>query len=75
MAGIGKVELDIRVRLNNWSDETNEILAKIETPQGEIIENKSIAEFDEEHINIEIKNPMLWWPNRFGEHPLYKMLK
>jgi beta-mannosidase len=65
------VELDLRVRIEKWFEAEGYINVKITSPQGEIIE-KRIRNFNpEEHINILIENPLLWWPNGFGSQPLY----
>lgn len=66
-----KVDLDIRVRLKNWTNDKLNILVTIKTPDGNLIEKKVIAKPEEQHITLTLANPELWWPNNFGAQPLY----
>lgn len=67
------VELDIRVHREAWTDEAVTIMLEIEAPNGNIISHATSSKEIEEHIKIIIENPMLWWPNGYGEQPLYKL--
>lgn len=69
----GKVQLDVRIGLENWSGCNLELLLSITSPDGKVIQNKVSAKSKEEHIYINIENPKLWWPNNFGDHPLYNV--
>ena len=44
-----------------------EVKVKIVSPSGEEI-------LVQNGVETEIKNPQLWWPNGYGEHPLYKVV-
>jgi beta-mannosidase len=68
-----KVSLDIRVRVEKWCEAKFCILTSIETPDGEIVEEKIIAGLLEEHIVLDVQNPKLWWPHNYGDQPLYKV--
>ena len=69
----GSVNLDIKVNIEKWLKSDSEIAVKITSPSNEIIEKSILTDKKEEHINIKIENPMLWWPNGFGKHPLYSV--
>ncbi len=68
-----RVELDVRLRTHNWSNSGTDILITIETPDCEIIQEKAPVEAAEQHIAMGISNPRLWWPNNYGEQPLYRL--
>lgn len=68
-----KVDLDIRLTHENFSNLSLGALIKITSPKGNIIDKKVLLKNKEEHINITIVNPELWWPNGFGEHPIYNI--
>ncbi len=59
----GKVFLTV----NATTSRPAEVKIMVETPSGEEIEVKSGEQ-------NQIKNPKLWWPNGYGEHPLYKVV-
>lgn len=66
-----KVSLDIRVRIDNWSNQELQLEINIACPEEEYIQT-AIKTIDyENHVHIDIDNPKLWWPNGYGEQPLY----
>ncbi len=56
----GKVFVNPQIKVSGNA----ELLVEITSPDGE----SSVLKANEEN---EIKNPKLWWPNGFGEQPLY----
>ncbi|MCQ2523361.1 MAG: glycoside hydrolase family 2 protein [Lachnospiraceae bacterium] len=51
----------------DYKDEKNlSLLITVNDPDGKVL----IDSIDASEA-VEIKNPKLWWPNGFGEHPLY----
>ncbi|WP_026882158.1 beta-mannosidase [Clostridium akagii] len=68
-------EVNIYVKINheNFYHENFNINVKINSPRGEVIEKNVIAESKENIISFNIKNPELWWPNGYGNHPLYNV--
>ncbi len=68
-----KVSLDARLRIENWSNEGTGIEITIETPNGEMIKETADITASEQHVIIDIADPLLWWPNNYGGQPLYKM--
>lgn len=66
-----KVELDVRVRLNKWTTFKSVVLVNVISPTGDKFEKKVSMDSREEHVIMKIEAPELWWPNGFGEHPLY----
>lgn len=69
----GNVTLDIRIKLDMNDGIDYDINIFVSSPHGDKIE-KSITMLDrEEHVLIEIPDPMLWWPNGYGEQNLYNV--
>ncbi|TYQ17046.1 UNVERIFIED_CONTAM: beta-mannosidase [Acetivibrio alkalicellulosi] len=68
-----KVNLNIKVEIDNWSKEVLELEATVTSPDGEVKSVSVVAKDEVNYINIDIENPKLWWPNGYGEHPLYKV--
>lgn len=67
------VSLDIRVRHKKYSSESIDIAVKVTSPGNEIFIKKTPGENIENHINIKINNPELWWPNGYGLQSLYRV--
>lgn len=65
------VDLDIRIRLDNWSPCKPEILVTVKTPENLTSEYRASANTLEEHLPVRIEKPQLWWPNNLGGQPLY----
>lgn len=68
-----KVDLDIQVSLDKWEDTDFKIHTKIIAPNGELISKELATRNAEEHIDIVVEAPELWWPNGYGDQPLYKI--
>jgi beta-mannosidase len=68
-----KVSLDVRVRHLQWDKANLRIEVRVTSPDGGIVTADAVASGFENHINIDIENPQLWWPNGYGKQPLYKV--
>jgi beta-mannosidase len=68
-----KVNLDARIRVENWCGAELSVLMTVETPDKEIIEKKFTVKLSQQHIMLDVNDPMLWWPNNYGDQPLYKV--
>lgn len=68
---VEKIQLDIRVKLKKWINSELGIVVNIMAPDGKVIKKKVVTSTEETHISMDISSPKLWWPNNFGEHPLY----
>lgn len=67
------VKLDVRVRNTRWNDDDLFIEVSVTTPKGDKIMKSVPASYYEDHIEISIDNAELWWPNGFGQQPLYRL--
>ncbi|HEY9060564.1 MAG TPA: glycoside hydrolase family 2 protein [Pseudobacteroides sp.] len=69
----GSVALDIFVKLDKNDGMDYDISITVSSPKGDKFE-KSITMYRiEEHVIMEITEPMLWWPNGYGEQNLYNV--
>lgn len=69
----GRVSLDVRVRVDRWKMDDVDIGVKITAPSGEEYAAQLRSSSYENHLEITIKNPELWWPNGYGNQPLYRV--
>src|SRR5690625_1616828 len=68
-----KVELYVNAQLEKWSTEDIELEVIITDPnQSEVVQHITTS-CKEENILFTIENPQLWWPNGYGEQPLYEV--
>ncbi len=72
------VKLDMEIKYQPLKDkclqcnQTNfDIEVIINMPDNNTIEKILTTSKPKNNIKINIENPMLWWPNGFGDHPLY----
>ena len=70
----GKVSVEVRVSVQHWGKLPLKVKIHIETPGGEFLEIESeVGVSDEVRLELQILKPMLWWPNGYGEQPLYQV--
>lgn len=69
-----KVTLQLKTVLEKWSDKNFELTAKVITPEQKEFSTGLITGTDEEYLEIELRNPQLWWPMGYGEQNLYQVI-
>ncbi|WP_298841437.1 glycosyl hydrolase 2 galactose-binding domain-containing protein [uncultured Clostridium sp.] len=69
----GFAHVNVFVKLEKFYDFKSDVMIKLISPEGICIEKKISSCLIENNINISVENPLLWWPNGFGAHPLYKV--
>jgi beta-mannosidase len=70
----GRVTVSAEIGLDRWKAEELEIEAVILTPEGrELRGTAAMSGGSKAVIPISIEEPRLWWPNGYGEQPLYGM--
>ncbi|MDP4181508.1 MAG: glycoside hydrolase family 2 protein [Bacillota bacterium] len=67
----GKALLNFRVRLDKDDDNIYDVRLTLTAPDGEKFENNITMGKKEEHIELVINRPLLWWPMGYGEQNLY----
>jgi beta-mannosidase len=69
----GQVTVTAEVVADCWSQNPLLAVLDITTPQGKYLRAVAALFDDQGTINITIPNPALWWPNGYGEQPLYQV--
>jgi beta-mannosidase len=67
------VQLDLRVKSERWSPEPLIVEANVYTPDGVKLSQSVTGRESLNQLAIAIKHPQLWWPNGYGEQPLYQV--
>lgn len=65
------VNLEINVSAEVFRNDPFIIQAELITPEGRISAITETMVGGQCTMNMEIESPKIWWPNGFGEHPLY----
>ncbi|WP_226670386.1 beta-mannosidase [Metabacillus litoralis] len=68
-----EVDLNVRVKVKNTNDEKVNVEVKLTSPNGEFLTRKIENANSEEQVHIHVEDPHLWWPNGYGDQPLYKV--
>jgi beta-mannosidase len=68
-----RVVLDAMVRTNNKNVQNLAVTVKVTGPDGTQLEKTEPVTAQTMHIPLDIENPQLWWPNSYGEQPLYEV--
>ena len=70
------VTISAEIEVEQWRESDLTARMTITTPDGETLTTESeaspiIAELAFANLQSEIRNPQLWWPNGYGDQPLY----
>lgn len=69
----GRVELGVRIRVEELTSAEFQLHVLLTDPNGEISEAAVKATSGEEIFTFMIDSPQLWWPNGYGNQPLYNV--
>ena len=69
----GRVTVNAEIALERWYNGDLEIDASILTPKGRELKAAVTVSGSKAVVSLPIDDPQLWWPNGFGEQPLYEM--
>lgn len=70
----GDVRVKARVVLQRWGETPLVVNLKLTTPSGEKIENTAdLPGQGDLALEVPVPNPELWWPNGYGDQPLYQV--
>jgi len=69
----GVVELSVRVRAEFCGTNEVAVRATLTAPSGDVVTSDCFVKPDslECELSLTVENPQLWWPNAYGEQPLY----
>lgn len=70
----GPVTIESRVAVEQWCEPPVRAEVRITAPTGEIMENSAaLTASGEAIVHVPINHPQLWWPNGYGDQPLYQV--
>lgn len=69
----GQVTLSIEVAIEKYKRTSTSVTIKLTHPDGKIEEHEIKSVSSTGKCSINIAKPKLWWPNGYGDHPLYKI--
>ncbi len=70
----GKVTVEAQVAVQRWSEAPLVAEMHITAPDGAVWEERLvIAANDAATVRVPITQPQLWWPNGYGDQPLYQV--
>jgi beta-mannosidase len=70
----GQVAVEVRIAVQHWVVAPLSVAVQITTPKGMLLKTEAVLlSADEVTVNVPIPNPELWWPNGYGEQPLYQV--
>ena len=71
-----RVKLSVEVPVKEYDVRKEDALLlgiEIRQPDGTVISKEKNAVTGDNYFTFDIKNPKLWWPNGYGEQPLYEI--
>ncbi|AWB45455.1 glycoside hydrolase family 2 [Paenibacillus sp. CAA11] len=69
----GLVTLDIKTESELWGEAPFELKALLTSPDGQVLTAKASIIQNSNTLQLQIENPELWWPNGYGDQPLYQL--
>lgn len=67
-----KVTVTAQITVHRWDGKPLSAAVHMITPDGKVLEaEEKISSTGERVVELTINHPQLWWPNGYGEHPLY----
>jgi len=69
----GRVSLSIHVAVHNWEEAPRSAAVSVNTPDSRVLKASGPIDSNGEcTLQIDIPDPELWWPNGYGDQPLYQ---
>ncbi len=70
----GQVTVEARIAIQHWGQDSLTTIVEITAPDGVVLEEEAAVSGQEDVVvKVRIPNPQLWWPNGYGEQPLYQV--
>ena len=69
----GLVVLEVAIRLERWQTEPLTAVMHISGPDGTELKTEAPVSGDAQTLQVIIDHPQLWWPNGYGDQPLYQV--
>jgi beta-mannosidase len=69
----GEVTVWVRLTVERWEDSSLRATVRVTAPDGTVLEQGATFDGNVQAIEVTIEEPQLWWPNGYGEQPLYEV--
>ncbi len=69
----GKVKVEATITPQIWQKVDLAATLMVSDPDGKSIEKQAVISAEKTTLYLEIADPKLWWPNGYGEQPLYQV--
>ncbi len=70
----GKVKVKVEAEIERWGNAPLTLVARITSPKGLVTEKTfEVSKTSKVSADFPIRGPQLWWPNGYGEQPMYKI--
>jgi beta-mannosidase len=70
----GDVTVDVTVEVEQWEPTPLAVVVAIKTPEGDLLESEALIPVEGAAVvKVPVPNPELWWPNGYGDQPLYQV--
>lgn len=70
----GTVAIQVAVNVENWASGALDAVMTVKPPQGDSVQVQSAIIDGRSILKVEVDDPQLWWPNGYGEQPLYDVM-
>ena len=70
-----RVSVRADVRIERWQALDLQAMCRVTSPDGDICQTEATLGRDESccSLSLEVPDPQLWWPNGYGDQPLYEV--
>lgn len=68
----GKVEVTAELNADLWSDADVRVRFELTAPNGYVYQDCAIIRCGKNLLRVTVNDPELWWPNGYGDQPLYR---
>ena len=69
----GAVTVSAKIAVEQWGQLPLAARLRITTPQGAVLESEMAVTGSSGLLEAQVLDPELWWPNGYGEQPLYQV--
>jgi beta-mannosidase len=65
--------LSAAVKVERWGDQPLAAVMRVTAPDGQTWEQSAEVQGQQAELAVDVPEPRLWWPNGYGEQPLYNV--
>lgn len=66
-----KASIEATLTMERWQETPLTARLGVVTPSGETLETQATVNAEKQTLTVSIPQPQYWWPNGYGEQPLY----